>query len=241
MSTSPTIRGRDVELAVIGDRVRDARRGMGSTVLVEAAAGFGKTRLLAEAARVAGEEQFAVASAIADPGDQNMTFVPMAQLIAALVETRTARRLPAGPRRRRRRRAHPAGTALPGRVVAARRQRLGPLRPENPEGHPAYGEGAGRLRLRVRAGFRPWSARAGDADRAHRAAAQVGLRRLVRTLHVVELPAGPDDIADTAGHLAGAYGATDRTLVLIRPDGYVALISDAGDVSAVSDFLAAIG
>ncbi len=33
--------------------------------------------------------------------------------------------------------------------------------------------------------------------------------------------------------------ATDHTLVLIRPDGYVALISDAGDVSAVSHYLAA--
>jgi hypothetical protein len=37
----------------------------------------------------------------------------------------------------------------------------------------------------------------------------------------------------------------DRTLVLIRPDGYVALIyialiSDAGDVSAVSGCLAAV-
>jgi 2-polyprenyl-6-methoxyphenol hydroxylase-like FAD-dependent oxidoreductase len=63
----------------------------------------------------------------------------------------------------------------------------------------------------------------------------------LRTLHVVEQPAGPDDIADTAGHLASAYGAADRTLVLIRPDGYVALIADAGDVSAVSDLLAAIG
>jgi 2-polyprenyl-6-methoxyphenol hydroxylase-like FAD-dependent oxidoreductase len=62
----------------------------------------------------------------------------------------------------------------------------------------------------------------------------------VRTLHVVGQPAGPDDVADTRGHLAGAYGAADRTLVLIRPDGYVAVISDAGDVSTVSDQLAAI-
>jgi 2-polyprenyl-6-methoxyphenol hydroxylase-like FAD-dependent oxidoreductase len=62
----------------------------------------------------------------------------------------------------------------------------------------------------------------------------------LRTLHVVERPTGPDDIADTEGHLARAYGATERTLVLIRPDGYVGLISDAGDVSAVSDHLAAI-
>lgn len=28
--------------------------------------------------------------------------------------------------------------------------------------------------------------------------------------------------------------------ILIRPDGYIALISDAGDVSAVSDYLAAM-
>ena len=63
----------------------------------------------------------------------------------------------------------------------------------------------------------------------------------LRTLHVVGQPAGPGDIADTDGHLASAYGAADRTLVLIRPDGYIGLISDAGDVSAVSDYLAAIG
>jgi len=29
-------------------------------------------------------------------------------------------------------------------------------------------------------------------------------------------------------------------VVLIRPDGYIALISDAGDVSVVSDYLAAM-
>ena len=34
----------------------------------------------------------------------------------------------------------------------------------------------------------------------------------------------PDDIADTDGYLARAYGTTDRTLVLIRPDGYIGLI-----------------
>lgn len=43
------------------------------------------------------------------------------------------------------------------------------------------------------------------------------------------------------GATTGAYGAAERTLVLIRPDGYVALISDAGAVSAVSEYLAAIG
>ncbi|CCH19731.1 hypothetical protein [Micromonospora lupini] len=60
------------------------------------------------------------------------------------------------------------------------------------------------------------------------------------TLRVVGQPTGSDDIADTEGHLAGAYDAADHTLVLIRPDGYIALISDAGDVSAVSHYLGAI-
>jgi 2-polyprenyl-6-methoxyphenol hydroxylase-like FAD-dependent oxidoreductase len=62
----------------------------------------------------------------------------------------------------------------------------------------------------------------------------------LRTLHVVGQPAGPGDIADPEGQLASAYGATGRTLALIRPDGYLALISDAGDVPAVSEYLAAI-
>jgi hypothetical protein len=63
----------------------------------------------------------------------------------------------------------------------------------------------------------------------------------LRTLHVVDQPTGPDDVADTGGHLASAYDVTDRTLVLIRPDGYIALISDTGNVSIVSDYLAALG
>jgi 2-polyprenyl-6-methoxyphenol hydroxylase-like FAD-dependent oxidoreductase len=63
----------------------------------------------------------------------------------------------------------------------------------------------------------------------------------LRTLCVVPQPIGPRDIADTDGHLARCYAATDRTLVLIRPDGYIALISDAGDVAAVSDYITALG
>jgi 2-polyprenyl-6-methoxyphenol hydroxylase-like FAD-dependent oxidoreductase len=67
-----------------------------------------------------------------------------------------------------------------------------------------------------------------------------GAQSGLRTLHVVGQPACPDDITDTKGYLASAYGATQRTLVLLRPDGYIGLISDAGDVSAVSRYLAAI-
>nr|WP_221379010.1 hypothetical protein [Actinoplanes polyasparticus] len=63
----------------------------------------------------------------------------------------------------------------------------------------------------------------------------------VRILHVGARPTGPDDIADTGDRLADAYGATGTTLVLIRPDGYIAMISDAGDVPAVRRYLSAIG
>ena len=61
------------------------------------------------------------------------------------------------------------------------------------------------------------------------------------TFHVVAEPFGRNDIVDTARHLARAYEATERTLVLIRPDGYIGMISDAGDPSAVSDYFAGIG
>lgn len=62
----------------------------------------------------------------------------------------------------------------------------------------------------------------------------------VHTLQVVTRATAPGQIVDAAAHLADAYQPTDRTLVLIRPDGYIGLISDAGDPAAVSDYLAAI-
>ncbi|MGV9295311.1 FAD-dependent monooxygenase [Amycolatopsis sp. NPDC003676] len=59
----------------------------------------------------------------------------------------------------------------------------------------------------------------------------------VRTFHVVTTPSAADEIADSGGHLARAFAPTDRTLVLLRPDGYVGLISDAGDFAAVTEYL----
>lgn len=60
------------------------------------------------------------------------------------------------------------------------------------------------------------------------------------TLHVVASPTRPGELADTADHLARAYGATERSVVLIRPDGYIGVISDAGDATAITDYLAAL-
>lgn len=60
-----------------------------------------------------------------------------------------------------------------------------------------------------------------------------------RVLHVVAESAGEGEITDTADNLAAAYSPSGRTLVLIRPDGYIGLISDAGDLQAVTKYLAA--
>ncbi len=68
-----------------------------------------------------------------------------------------------------------------------------------------------------------------------------GLPADLRVLQLTAAPGRPGDIADTAGHLARAYGAGPRSLVLIRPDGYVGLISDAGEAPTVAAYLAAIG
>ncbi|AMM19364.1 3-(3-hydroxyphenyl)propionate hydroxylase [Frondihabitans sp. PAMC 28766] len=45
------------------------------------------------------------------------------------------------------------------------------------------------------------------------------------------------DAQDSDGSLAAAYAPTQTTLVLIRPDGYIAVISDAGDLGAVTAYL----
>ena len=62
-----------------------------------------------------------------------------------------------------------------------------------------------------------------------------------RLLRLVKEPAVNGDIADPEDTLVTAYGAGDRTLVLIRPDGYLGLISDTGDVDAVSNYLGGRG
>jgi 2-polyprenyl-6-methoxyphenol hydroxylase-like FAD-dependent oxidoreductase len=61
----------------------------------------------------------------------------------------------------------------------------------------------------------------------------------LRAFHVVESAVQPGDVVDTAGHLAAAFDVHDGALVLLRPDGYVGVLSDAGDPDAVVDYLSA--
>lgn len=59
----------------------------------------------------------------------------------------------------------------------------------------------------------------------------------LQILWVVDEAHEPDQLVDTHGHLRAGYGAEDHTLALIRPDGYLAVVSDAGDIDDVETVL----
>ena len=82
-SRTPVVRGRDAELASIGVQLDRVRSGVGAVVLVEGEPGMGKTRLLAEADRVAGRLAFRVGAGAAEPG---AGVVELAPLMTALFD-----------------------------------------------------------------------------------------------------------------------------------------------------------
>jgi DNA-binding CsgD family transcriptional regulator len=77
------VRGRDAELAVMGVQLDRVRSGVGAVVLVEGGPGMGKSRLLAEGARMAGRMSFRVGSGAADCVE---SVVELAPVMAALFE-----------------------------------------------------------------------------------------------------------------------------------------------------------
>jgi predicted ATPase len=87
------VRGRDLELDVVGELVGATAHGDGGVLLIEGPAGIGKTRMLAEAEAVARRAGVRVAAAEAFEGQRT---VPFATLLTALLET-TIR---SGPRTR---------------------------------------------------------------------------------------------------------------------------------------------
>src|SRR3954469_1538216 len=78
-ATSPAlvVRGRDGELASIGVQLDRVRSGVGAVLLVEGEPGMGKTRLLAEAARVARRLAFRVGAGAAEPGAEVVELAPL--------------------------------------------------------------------------------------------------------------------------------------------------------------------
>src|SRR5579862_2075900 len=85
MSTSPAreIHGRDAELAVIRAELERLSDGAEAVVVIEGAAGMGKSRLLAEVAAIARSLGIRVGRSAADPSE---TMVELAALLAALFD-----------------------------------------------------------------------------------------------------------------------------------------------------------
>jgi DNA-binding CsgD family transcriptional regulator len=85
MPTSPAreFHGRDAELALIRAELEHLSDGPGAVVIVEGAAGMGKSRLLAEVSAIAHSLGIRVGSSAADPSE---TVVELAVLLAALFD-----------------------------------------------------------------------------------------------------------------------------------------------------------
>jgi predicted ATPase len=85
MSTSPALEfhGRDEELALIRDELEHLSDGAEAVVIVEGAAGMGKSRLLAEVATMAGSRGIRIGTGTADASE---TMVELATLLAALFD-----------------------------------------------------------------------------------------------------------------------------------------------------------
>jgi AAA ATPase domain len=81
-----TLRGRNYEVALLGRHLDQLLSGIGAIVVVEGAAGMGKSRLLTEMAAMAGRLSIRVGSGVADPAD---AVVQMSVLIEALFEGRS--------------------------------------------------------------------------------------------------------------------------------------------------------
>jgi DNA-binding CsgD family transcriptional regulator len=81
MSTTTALYGRDPELTVLREALSALRSGTGAVVVIEGSPGIGKSRLLAEAARIAGRMSTRVGLGEADPSE---VVVELAPLLRAL-------------------------------------------------------------------------------------------------------------------------------------------------------------
>jgi DNA-binding CsgD family transcriptional regulator/tetratricopeptide (TPR) repeat protein len=74
---SPTIRGRDAELAVLGDQLDRVRSGSGAVLLIEVAAGMGKSRLIGEGVRMGHRLSYPVGVGAAEPSESVAELAPL--------------------------------------------------------------------------------------------------------------------------------------------------------------------
>jgi predicted ATPase len=73
----PAIRGRDAELVTLGEQLDRVRSGSGAVLLIEGAPGMGKSRLIAEAVRMAHRLSFSAGIGAADPSDSVAELAPL--------------------------------------------------------------------------------------------------------------------------------------------------------------------
>jgi DNA-binding CsgD family transcriptional regulator/DNA-binding Lrp family transcriptional regulator len=74
---STTIRGRDAELAALGEQLVRVRSGSGSVLLIEGAAGMGKSRLIAEGVRMAQRLSLPAGVGAAEPSESVAELAPL--------------------------------------------------------------------------------------------------------------------------------------------------------------------
>jgi DNA-binding CsgD family transcriptional regulator/DNA-binding Lrp family transcriptional regulator len=101
---SPTIRGRDPELSVLGDLLDRVRSGSGAVLLVEGAAGMGKSRLIGEAVRMAQRLSLPVGLGAAEPSEFVAELAPLLRALfdgpEPLLDRATLASLHAAPEQR---------------------------------------------------------------------------------------------------------------------------------------------
>ena len=73
----PTIRGRDAELGMLGELIDRVRSGSGAVLLIEGAAGMGKSRLIGEGVRMADRVGFPVGIGAAEPSESVAELAPL--------------------------------------------------------------------------------------------------------------------------------------------------------------------
>jgi DNA-binding CsgD family transcriptional regulator/DNA-binding Lrp family transcriptional regulator len=78
---SPTIRGRDAELAVLGEQIARVRSGAGAVLLIEGAAGMGKSRLIGEGMRMAHRLSFPVGIGSGEPSESVAELAPLLRAV----------------------------------------------------------------------------------------------------------------------------------------------------------------
>ncbi|HXO06801.1 MAG TPA: AAA family ATPase [Solirubrobacteraceae bacterium] len=74
---SPMIRGRDAELEVLGELLGRVRSGSGAILLIEGAAGMGKSRLIGEGVRMARRVRLPVGVSAAEPWESVAELAPL--------------------------------------------------------------------------------------------------------------------------------------------------------------------